>query len=107
MNFSTSFSSIPHPIENKRRKRAETRIIQGLQAEYSSLLSLAETVKNDISAAETNFEMVSEPKAVDIYIYRIRAAQTRYANILNQLQTIGYKIEHPDEILIEDTHADI
>ena len=47
-----------------------------------------EKARLDIEAAESNFEQVYRPAEVDIYIYELRKAQTKYDTLLLRLKEL-------------------
>ena len=63
--------------ENARK----TELIKALANDIS-------VAKSDMDAAQRNFDMVYSSDEIDYYIYRLRAAQTRYDYLLKQLKEI-------------------
>lgn len=53
-----------------------------------SLLSDISGVKTEMDIAQKNFDMVYNCDEVDYYIYRLRAAQTRYDYLIKKLKEI-------------------
>lgn len=45
--------------------------------------------KASLKIAMTNFDNVTDPKLVDMYIYRIQSAQTQYDHILQEIKKFG------------------
>lgn len=72
------FKSINQSKESDRRAR-----------ERSALIADINSVKSDIDTAQRNFDCVSKPDEVDIYIYRLRAAQARYDALLKKLKDLN------------------
>ncbi len=56
---------------------------------YNDLKHDLETAKSNLHTAMTNFDNVADPKLVDLYIYRIQAAQTQYEHILHEIKKLG------------------
>lgn len=54
-----------------------------------SLLGDISGVKSEMDIAQKNFDMVYNDDEVDYYIYRLRAAQTRYDYLLKKLKEIS------------------
>ena len=103
-----SFSSIvPQPSSKKHIPRAEAKATRQLQEEYSSILNKLNRTASDLEAAQSNFNHVSESKAVDVCIYQIQTAQSQYENLVMQLKTLSRKIKTPEDTSIEDTNSDI
>lgn len=57
--------------------------------EKSALIADINSVKSEIYAAQRNFDCVSKPEEVDIYIYRLRTAQARYDVLLKKLKDLN------------------
>lgn len=45
--------------------------------------------KCEISAAQRNFDCVCAPNEVDVYIYRLRAAEAHYGTLLKKLKELN------------------
>lgn len=89
--------AIPRPIATSQRlTRAEKRKTRVLREEYSRVLNGLNSAQNDLTVALNNFNNVYDPKAVDVWIYRIRTAQSQYDNLLCQLKVLGRQIKYPD-----------
>lgn len=56
---------------------------------YNALKKDLETAKSNLHTAMTNFDNVTDPKLVDMYIYQIQSAQTQYEHILNEIKNFG------------------
>ncbi|MEG1441030.1 MAG: DUF2508 family protein [Oscillospiraceae bacterium] len=56
---------------------------------YHELELDANRAKRDVQSAMQNFENVSDPDVVDIYIYELRKAQTRYDHIIRELKSFN------------------
>ncbi len=54
-----------------------------------SLLGDISGVKSEMDIAQKNFDMVYNDDEVDYYIYRLRAAQTRYDYLFKKLKEIS------------------
>ena len=57
--------------------------------EKAALIADINCVKADIDTAQRNFDCVSKPEEVDIYIYRLRTAQARYDALLKKLKDLN------------------
>ncbi len=44
--------------------------------------------KNDIDIAWQSFNMVYKPEEVDVYVYRLRAAEAKYDSLLKKLKEL-------------------
>lgn len=53
------------------------------------LLADIESAKNDMEAARTNFNRVHNPDDVDIYIYKLRSAESRYTKLIKKLKALS------------------
>ena len=53
---------------------------------YRQLRQCADAALVDMQAAMRNFENVSDPAVVDMYIYELQEAQTRYDYVMRQLK---------------------
>lgn len=54
-----------------------------------SLLEDIETAKNDMETARINFNRVYTPEDVDIYIYKLRSAESRYIKLIKKLKALS------------------
>lgn len=53
------------------------------------LISDIESAKSDMKVAEKNFNCVISQDDIDMYIYRLSAAQARYDGLLKKLKSIS------------------
>lgn len=53
------------------------------------LLADIESAKNDMEAARINFNRVHNPDDVDIYIYKLRSAESRYTKLIKKLKALS------------------
>ncbi len=54
-----------------------------------SLLADIAAAKCEIAAAQRNFDCVCAPNEVDVYIYRLRAAEAHYGTLLKKLKELN------------------
>lgn len=65
----------------KKTRRIEDSRLKELKKElYRSKLEL--------EAAMDNFNNVTDPKLIDVYIYRMRSEETRYEKILSEIKQL-------------------
>ena len=48
-----------------------------------------ESAKNDMEVARINFNSVYNPDDIDIYIYKLRSAESRYTKLIKKLKSIS------------------
>ncbi len=48
-----------------------------------------ESAKNDMEVARINFNRVYNPDDIDIYIYKLRSAESRYTKLIKKLKSIS------------------
>ena len=53
------------------------------------LLADIESAKNDMEAARINFNRVHNPDDVDIYIYKLRSAESRYTKLIKKQKALS------------------
>lgn len=53
------------------------------------LLAEIAAAKSEIAAAQQNFDCVCASNEVDVYIYRLRAAEAHYGTLLQKLKEIN------------------
>ncbi len=53
------------------------------------LISDIERAKSDMEVARANFDFVYKPDDVDIYIYKLRDASSRYEKLIKELKNIS------------------
>ena len=54
-----------------------------------SLLADIAAAKSEMDVAQRNFDCVCAPNEVDIYIYRLRAAEAHYGALLQKLKDLS------------------
>lgn len=54
-----------------------------------ALIKEIEKARLDIEAAEMNFECVSKKEEVDVIVYELRRAQTRYCSLLEKFKNMS------------------
>lgn len=97
MNTNAISITVPNPIIKPRKlTRAEKHKTRVLREEYSRVFSGLMAAQNDLTVALNNFNNVSDPKAVDVWIHRIHSAQSQYDNMLCQLKVLSRQIKFPD-----------
>jgi len=65
----------------KKTKQTEDHCLKELKRQlYESKLEL--------EAALTNFNNVTDPKLIDVYIYKIQSEEARYEKILSEIKAI-------------------
>ena len=97
MNSNAISIPVPNPIIKPHKlTRAEKHKTRVLREEYSRVLNGLITAQNDLTVALNNFNNTSDPKAVDVWIYRIHCAQSEYDNMLCHLKALTRQIKYPD-----------
>lgn len=64
------------------------KVIDFRTRQREQLLSDIAAAKNSIDMAHENFNRVSDPYEVDIYVYRLRAAEAQYGSLLKKLKEL-------------------
>ena len=65
-----------HDRKDMRSKRREELLLE------------ISAVKSNIDTARENFNRVYNPDEVDVYVYRLRAAETQYGCLLKKLKEL-------------------
>ncbi len=55
----------------------------------NKLIEDIECAKNDMEVARINFDRVYNPDDIDIYIYKLRSAESRYTKLIKKLKSIS------------------
>ena len=71
----------------KQNEKAKDR--QKLMAEYAEIKQYLDEAKYEMENAENNFNQVSDPKLIDMYIYRIQSARTHYEHLLRAMKKLN------------------
>ena len=99
---------IPYPpFDPHRCSRAEIRAAQHLKEDYAHLYTALEHAKSDWQAAESAFNHLSDPKAVDVCIYQIQGAQSQYENLLHQLRAVELRFHNLSASRLQNGDADV
>ncbi len=73
-----------NPIFSRLRVQKDTATDR-LRAEKLRLLKAdIEDSKSKLKLAQENFNIVTEPKLIDFYIYKIQAEQSRFSQLLSE-----------------------
>lgn len=67
----------------------ETGIKKKKIDDRQELLMHINMVKKALDCANSNFEYVTEPELVDIYIYELKAIQLKYEYLINKAKELG------------------
>lgn len=54
-----------------------------------ALIEDIKSAKNDMEVARINFDRVYNPDDIDIYIYKLRSAESRYTKLIKKLKSIS------------------
>lgn len=73
----------------KFKKSKDLQNSQNSQETIKMLIEEIEKARLDIEAAEMNFECVSKKEEVDVIVYELRRAQTRYCSLLEKFKNIS------------------
>ena len=65
---------------SKKEKTAENKHLNELKARLNQ-------TKLELNAAIENFNNVTDPKLIDVYIYKIQSEEARYEHILNEIKS--------------------
>jgi len=60
-----------------------------VKAEYDKIKQCIEQAKFELRNAEINLNQVTDPKLIDMYIYRIQYAQTHYEHLLKEIKQMN------------------
>ena len=63
--------------------------------------------KSDWQAAESAFNHLSDPKAMDVCIYQIQGAQSQYENLLHQLRAVELRFHNLSASRLQNGDADV
>lgn len=75
---------------SKKIKRfKDTKESKDSQVTIKALIKEIEKARLDIEAAEMNFECVSKKEEVDVIVYELRRAQTRYCALLEKFKNMS------------------
>lgn len=90
-----SFSSVPTSLPKAVcHNRTERRAVEQLRLEYHSLHAEIEQIRRELQTAEENFNILTEPSAIDTCIYRIRATQCRHNTLCSRLDQVRHRLEN-------------
>lgn len=83
-----SEAAVNHPGMKHSSHRLAKEIAAERERQYTELRQDVERARLDMQTAMINFRNVSEPHIVDMYIYEIQEAQTKYDYLLKQLKDL-------------------
>ena len=64
--------------------RGHMTLEEELRAERKALRADIESVKTEMTTALINFDYVSDPELVDLFVYKIKSAHMRYDHLLKK-----------------------
>lgn len=86
--MTVSYAANLAAIFNKAKaaeKRAEEQHFARLQALKENI----DSARDEIRQATENFNNVTEPKLIDLYIYKIQSEQSRYEQLLSEYKILA------------------
>lgn len=89
MNAHAVSVNVSAPTSSKKRKSREQKArLSALKSDYLSLLAELARAEQALHTALNNFDHLCEPKAVDVCIYQLQAAQSQYDNLMRRLKPL-------------------
>lgn len=74
---------------HKEKYKERDEIYEKHKAAIDTVLKDIASAKRDMETARQNFDCVFRREDVDIYIYKLRDAQSRYVKLLGELKALG------------------
>lgn len=71
------------------KQNEKNEVIKKQQEDYCEVQSCINEAKHELQNAENNFNLVNDPKLIDMYIYKIKYAQTHYEHLLKQIKQMN------------------
>lgn len=59
-----------------------------MKLENENLLSALENTKKELAIAHSGYQFATSKEEIDYYIYQIKASQSKFAHILNQIKRL-------------------
>ena len=72
-----------------KAKAAEKRAEEQYFARLQALKKNIDSARDEIRQATENFNNVTEPKLIDLYIYKIQSEQSRYEQLLSEYKILA------------------
>ncbi len=72
-----------------KAKAAEKRAKEQHRARLQTLKENIDSARDEIRQATENFNNVTEPKLIDLYIYKIQSEQSRYEQLLSEYKILA------------------
>lgn len=59
-----------------------------IKLENDKLISALESTKKELAMAHSGYQFATSKDEIDYYIYQIKASQSKFAHILNQIKNL-------------------
>lgn len=76
-------------FDKAARQNEQNEVIKKQREEYFEIQNCINEAKHELQNAENNFNLVDDPKLIDMYIYKIKSAQTHYEHLLRQIKKMN------------------